>query len=166
MEGAKSNYYGKQFQQISCFMSTTKALLENLTEIPVINTCYCFQILTNFIVLAKKITSQPGIDCISRHIVTEGACNEFSGAMLKRGRYVMYVQPCIAVYSPVSLCIALYSCVSPCIAMYSPLQLCIALYSCVLNTYYFLYLTYNTLHTYRAKQDRYSYTQLYRVIHG
>ena len=71
-------------------MSTTKALLVNLTEIPVINTCYCFQILTNFIVLAKKITSQPGIDCISRHIVTEGACNEFSGAMLKRGRYVVY----------------------------------------------------------------------------
>ena len=97
-------------------MSTTKALLENLTEIPVINTCYCFQILTNFIVLAKKITSQPGIDCISRHIVTEGACNEFSGAMLKRGRYVMYG------------------------------------YILVLNTYYFLYLTYNTLHTYRAKQ--------------
>ena len=90
MEGAKSNYYGKQFQQISCFMSTTKALLGNLTEIPVRNTCYCFQILTNFIVLAKKITSQPGIDCISRHIVTEGACNKFSGAMLNRGGYVMY----------------------------------------------------------------------------
>ena len=111
-------------------MSTTKALLGNLTEIPVRNTCYCFQILTNFIVLAKKITSQPGIDCISRHIVTEGACNEFSGAMLKRVGI-----SCMGTYY-------------------------------VLNTYYFLYLTYNTLHTYRAKQDRYSYTQLYRVIHG
>ena len=54
MERAKSNYYGKQLPIDSCFMSTTKVLLGNLTEIPVRNTCYCFQILTNFIVLAKK----------------------------------------------------------------------------------------------------------------
>ena len=36
----------------------------------------------------------------------------------------------------------------------------------VLNAYYVLYLTYNTLHTYRANKARYSYTQLYRAIHG
>ena len=58
------------FQQISCFTSTTKALLGNLTEIPVRNTCYCFQILTNFIVFAKKkITSQPEIDCMGTYYV-------------------------------------------------------------------------------------------------
>ena len=67
-------------------MSTTEALLGNLTEMPVINACYCFQILTNVIVLAKK-TYQPGVDYVarhSRHFVTGGACNEFSGAILKR----------------------------------------------------------------------------------
>ena len=61
-------------------MSTTEALLGNLTEMPVINACYCFQILTNVIVLAKKnILARH-----SRHFVTGGACNEFSGAILKR----------------------------------------------------------------------------------
>ena len=94
MERAKSNYYGKQLPIDSCFMSTTKVLLGNLTEIPVRNTCYCFQILTNFIVLAKKKTSQPAIDRISRHIVTEGACNEFSGAILKRKRQTAAIAEC------------------------------------------------------------------------
>ena len=67
-------------------MSTTEALLGNLTEIPAINACYCFQILTYVIVLTKK-TYQPGVDYVARrcrHFVTGGACNEFSGAILKR----------------------------------------------------------------------------------
>ena len=67
-------------------MSTTEALLGNLTEMPVINACYCFQILTKVVVLTKK-TYQPGEDYVvrhSRHFVTRGACNEFSGAILKR----------------------------------------------------------------------------------
>ena len=70
-------------------MSTTEALLGNLTEIiyvnqcPVINACYSFQILTYFIVLEKK-ASQPGVDYVAANFVTGGACNEFSVAILER----------------------------------------------------------------------------------
>ena len=64
-------------------MSPTEALLGNLTEMLVINACYCFQTLTYFIVLAKK-ASQPEIDYVAANFVTGGACNEFSVAILER----------------------------------------------------------------------------------
>ena len=61
-------------------MSTTEALLGNFTEMllfPNINESHSFD----------KKTYQPGEDYVvrhSRHFVTRGACNEFSGAILKR----------------------------------------------------------------------------------
>ena len=63
-------------------MSTTEALLGNLTEMPVIN-ANSFQILTYFIVLAKK-ASQPGVDYVAANFVPGVACNEFSVAILER----------------------------------------------------------------------------------
>ena len=64
-------------------MSTTEVLLGNLTEMPVINACYSFQILTYFIVLAKK-ASQPAVDYVAANFVTGGACNEFSVVILEK----------------------------------------------------------------------------------
>ena len=63
-------------------MSTTEALLGNLTEMPVINVCYCFQIITKVMVLQKNISAWRRLR--TRHCVTGGACKEFSGAILKR----------------------------------------------------------------------------------
>ena len=64
-------------------MSTTEVLLGNLTEMPVINARYSFQILTYFIVLAKK-ASQHAVDYVAANFVTGGACNEFSVAILEK----------------------------------------------------------------------------------
>ena len=38
-------------------MSTTEAFLGNLTEMPVINVCYCFQIITKVMVLQNNISA-------------------------------------------------------------------------------------------------------------
>ena len=62
-------------------MSTTEALHGNLTEMPVINVCYCFQIITKVMVLQNNIAWSR---LRTRHCMTGGACKEFSGAILNR----------------------------------------------------------------------------------
>ena len=65
-------------------MSTTEALLGNLTEMPGHKCLLLFSNTNLFHSFGKKKASQPGVDYVAANFVTGGACNEFSVAILKR----------------------------------------------------------------------------------